>query len=328
MPRAQRSTSGCWTCRLRRKKCDETRPGCERCRKLNFPCDGYGERPAWMDGGVQERLRATNTQQIIKNLGSKRPLVSRRSTTASILRHQSPSLTDTDSLSDITGWPPLDLNLADINFMDELTVNADATCRQSASHESEPDRLEFSASQEEINPFSFNIEDMNSIMVPLDWNSDDHTSSSGACSQCPSNRLSRGYLSTTNDRSLEEADLLVSYFNNIERMQFPFPEKGNRGWQYMLISRSEVCCLATLSLSCHDQGRGTVRHHSYLKTHRKPQVTNEFAYRHLSILQRSSYRIARATPPYHVRLQARPERKARMLLCDSATDLSRGTYSM
>ena len=43
-----RSTTGCWTCRLRRKKCDEEKPSCQRCNKLQLKCDGYGERPPWM----------------------------------------------------------------------------------------------------------------------------------------------------------------------------------------------------------------------------------------------------------------------------------------
>lgn len=40
---------GCWICRLRKKKCDETRPTCQQCRNLRIQCDGYGvAQPAWM----------------------------------------------------------------------------------------------------------------------------------------------------------------------------------------------------------------------------------------------------------------------------------------
>ncbi|KAF7625825.1 hypothetical protein AFLA_002672 [Aspergillus flavus NRRL3357] len=35
----QRSRSGCFTCRARRKKCDETRPICRSCTKLGLKCD-------------------------------------------------------------------------------------------------------------------------------------------------------------------------------------------------------------------------------------------------------------------------------------------------
>jgi hypothetical protein len=42
-----RTRTGCWTCRARRKKCDETRPSCLACRSLNLQCEGYGVRLKW-----------------------------------------------------------------------------------------------------------------------------------------------------------------------------------------------------------------------------------------------------------------------------------------
>lgn len=42
-----RTRTGCWTCRARRKKCDETRPTCLACRALNIQCEGYGVRLKW-----------------------------------------------------------------------------------------------------------------------------------------------------------------------------------------------------------------------------------------------------------------------------------------
>ncbi|KAG2076485.1 hypothetical protein BDR04DRAFT_1125605 [Suillus decipiens] len=42
---------GCWTCRLRRKKCDEQREGnsCHTCKRLRIECLGWGtRRPEWM----------------------------------------------------------------------------------------------------------------------------------------------------------------------------------------------------------------------------------------------------------------------------------------
>ncbi|KAH8798652.1 hypothetical protein F5884DRAFT_813428 [Xylogone sp. PMI_703] len=49
-----RSLSGCWTCRLRKKKCDEERPFCITCSSLGLYCDGYGEVPSWKDGHSKE----------------------------------------------------------------------------------------------------------------------------------------------------------------------------------------------------------------------------------------------------------------------------------
>ncbi|KAF8594320.1 hypothetical protein BDV93DRAFT_529373 [Ceratobasidium sp. AG-I] len=40
-PVPARSAHGCLTCKRRRKKCDETKPFCERCTSGGFPCLGY-----------------------------------------------------------------------------------------------------------------------------------------------------------------------------------------------------------------------------------------------------------------------------------------------
>jgi len=50
---AVRAKSGCYTCRIRRKKCDEKRLGdggpCETCFRLKLECLGFGaKRPDWL----------------------------------------------------------------------------------------------------------------------------------------------------------------------------------------------------------------------------------------------------------------------------------------
>ncbi|KAM5344321.1 hypothetical protein ACJ41O_012858 [Fusarium nematophilum] len=42
-----KSFSGCWTCRAKHVKCDETRPSCNRCRRSGISCEGYGIRLSW-----------------------------------------------------------------------------------------------------------------------------------------------------------------------------------------------------------------------------------------------------------------------------------------
>ncbi|KAL3451729.1 fungal-specific transcription factor domain-containing protein [Aspergillus insuetus] len=46
MTSISRARTGCWTCRARRIKCDEGRPKCRRCARLNVEC-GYGVRLIW-----------------------------------------------------------------------------------------------------------------------------------------------------------------------------------------------------------------------------------------------------------------------------------------
>ncbi|KAF9007574.1 fungal-specific transcription factor domain-containing protein [Cyathus striatus] len=52
LPRTQTAgKGGCWTCRVRRKKCDEQREGdsCKTCKRLTIKCLGWGpKRPEWM----------------------------------------------------------------------------------------------------------------------------------------------------------------------------------------------------------------------------------------------------------------------------------------
>lgn len=70
-----RSHLGCWTCRLRRKKCDEATPTCTSCEKRDLPCHGYGAKPAWFDGGEREREELTKIKTAVK-LSLKRRRVS------------------------------------------------------------------------------------------------------------------------------------------------------------------------------------------------------------------------------------------------------------
>ncbi|KAK0730202.1 fungal-specific transcription factor domain-containing protein [Lasiosphaeris hirsuta] len=53
-----RSSDGCWTCRLRRKKCDEVRPLCNACRDLEIDCLYGDEKPGWMDGAEKQKEKA------------------------------------------------------------------------------------------------------------------------------------------------------------------------------------------------------------------------------------------------------------------------------
>lgn len=39
------SRNGCGTCKIRRVKCDETKPSCNRCKTFGVSCEGYGVQP-------------------------------------------------------------------------------------------------------------------------------------------------------------------------------------------------------------------------------------------------------------------------------------------
>ncbi|KIJ66899.1 hypothetical protein HYDPIDRAFT_108852 [Hydnomerulius pinastri MD-312] len=71
LPRpASAGKGGCWTCRLRRKKCDEQREGdsCHTCKRLKIKCLGWGsKRPDWMrDKQAVEAYKADIKAQLTR----------------------------------------------------------------------------------------------------------------------------------------------------------------------------------------------------------------------------------------------------------------------
>ncbi|KAL1880796.1 hypothetical protein VTK73DRAFT_4966 [Phialemonium thermophilum] len=60
----RRSRTGCYTCRLRRKKCDEGSPMCTACRHLGLACE-Y-KRPLWWSNNDARRTQKDDIKMIIK----------------------------------------------------------------------------------------------------------------------------------------------------------------------------------------------------------------------------------------------------------------------
>src|SRR6201747_2843254 len=77
-----RSKQGCFTCRLRKKKCDEGRPHCSTCESLSITCYGFGPRPDWMDRGEKQRAIANGIKQIVKHTSRQKPTATRTSNRA------------------------------------------------------------------------------------------------------------------------------------------------------------------------------------------------------------------------------------------------------
>lgn len=67
-----RSFQGCWTCRVRHKKCDEKHPECDACAALCVTCY-YGQtKPEWMDGGARQAEMAERLKREIKDKSHRR----------------------------------------------------------------------------------------------------------------------------------------------------------------------------------------------------------------------------------------------------------------
>ncbi|XP_014551029.1 hypothetical protein COCVIDRAFT_113980 [Bipolaris victoriae FI3] len=67
-----RSQDGCWSCRLRKKKCDERRPICTECMCLGLDCHGFGTRPTWMDRGTRQKAQAAKMKEKLAQLTKNR----------------------------------------------------------------------------------------------------------------------------------------------------------------------------------------------------------------------------------------------------------------
>ncbi|CAH0045681.1 unnamed protein product [Clonostachys solani] len=64
--RTARISHGCWTCRLRRKKCDEQHPVCDICAALCITCHYDDKKPEWMDGGAKQEEMMENLKREVK----------------------------------------------------------------------------------------------------------------------------------------------------------------------------------------------------------------------------------------------------------------------
>ncbi|KAF2018058.1 hypothetical protein BU24DRAFT_164138 [Aaosphaeria arxii CBS 175.79] len=49
---ANRTKTGCGTCRRRKKKCDEAKPECNNCMRGGFICEGYANKVPWPKNGI------------------------------------------------------------------------------------------------------------------------------------------------------------------------------------------------------------------------------------------------------------------------------------
>lgn len=67
-----RSSNGCWTCRLRRKKCDEKYPVCDVCAALHITCHFEQDRPVWMDGGAKQERMHEQLKREVKERAQRR----------------------------------------------------------------------------------------------------------------------------------------------------------------------------------------------------------------------------------------------------------------
>jgi C6 transcription factor Pro1 len=64
--------TGCWTCKVRHKKCDASIPACRNCRSLEITCYCSSDRPTWMDNGTLQHEMAQRIKSDVKRNAKRR----------------------------------------------------------------------------------------------------------------------------------------------------------------------------------------------------------------------------------------------------------------
>lgn len=213
---------GCWTCRARHVKCDLKRPLCKECDDRHVQCHGYGERPAWMDGAVEEAKERSRIKQAVKkNFRRVRTLQNRASRSKGL------------------PIPGIEIKASEPISTSELSVNRDRSKTTVPKNRSQSELIVSSCAHE--------TSDVCLELVGPNRD-DDH----GAF-QSPETLGTTTSRKPTPSISPQEASLLMHYFDEVIPWQFPYhcPRSylGNRGWLLSLFTQRGPLYHAALSLS-------------------------------------------------------------------------------
>lgn len=210
-----RSHSGCWTCRVRRKKCDEIHPICTQCLSAEVTCHGFGEKPEWMDGGARESAEIGRIKLQVVSKTKRRKILLRQHRQNSSAE-QSPQST------------PTKLGSPQAQQRDMITSLA----AQQKSY------IEAVSTTFPENGNS----NLTSAVNPPNWSLD---SINGYDGSLPSTPLIAPAL------TVEDATILAYYLDKVFHWQFPFHEEKNlnKGHFLWLITHSRPLYLAMAALS-------------------------------------------------------------------------------
>ncbi|KAH8820167.1 hypothetical protein F5884DRAFT_865824 [Xylogone sp. PMI_703] len=270
-----RSQKGCWTCRVRKRKCDERRPICSECSNLAIECHGQGERPEWMDRGAKQKAQAEKIKQRIRELKRQKhvnQINSQRDSTMNSARRNTepgtrpPSIPMTSPVasnqpivgqngsisSPSTSSPPAGNNQFNITSQNYSTVS-DLFGPGVALTEFQPFLVDDIGS---LFPYSHMLEDdsvpldgthllLTDIELSVPLNSSDMDISTET--KLPARRCSLEI------DSIEDAMLLAYYMNEVFSWQFRFcsfhSPDFNQGHILWLVSNSQSLYNAILTLS-------------------------------------------------------------------------------
>ncbi|KAE9372776.1 hypothetical protein N431DRAFT_376065, partial [Stipitochalara longipes BDJ] len=248
-----RSNGGCWTCRVRRKKCDETHPTCLTCTSLHIPCYGYGPKPTWMDRGAKEREVAKSLRNAVKQTIS--------------LQRMRQSLQSSDASETASHGPeppsrPNEASPYDVPSSQDVPVTNVMLSEGLSSAKENNTSSPFNGS---ASPRTVGSQDCHTS--PLNPNSP--SLAVGEIAGVTHNE-SLDLILTSNNWSVlplqfeeDQASLLMHFFDHVLPLQFRFYNpsilEGGRGWILSILTRTKPLYHVALSLAAYHQQSILVR---------------------------------------------------------------------
>lgn len=249
---SSRSSTGCWTCRLRKKKCDEHHPQCLNCISRDITCYGYGLRPDWMDGAsleaeqVRNIKRAAETNYKARRRGFKSNFAEMHTDTA-----RRKALDGT-----IEDWKGLyaDQRIVEegqeTEYPDDIVIPSSRSTTLSLSQQPVEDEIRDTASTPHRKPRKV-------LLLARRRFQASSTSPSISPGTMDSIWWNGSFANVCDIRNNKELSLLMHYLNNVFSLQFGFCRSSTSdvspSWYLNTLLRSKPLYHATLSLSAYHQ---------------------------------------------------------------------------
>ncbi|KAE8449505.1 hypothetical protein EG329_008114 [Mollisiaceae sp. DMI_Dod_QoI] len=242
-----RSGTGCWTCRLRKKKCDDARPVCGPCEFRNITCHGFGLKPDFLCSAEDQKVELAKIQQAVNDSFKARRAfrVSKKSTRPSQPRPVIPAApSKRDETAELTDAYEAQLWLeppepGPVARTSGPSIGAVAALSTSKAWPSQNTRTSGS-----------------SVAVDVAHSSEEkHGPRGQSKDEYPCTYLPDAYPA----QNARDLSLVMIYLDNIFPLQYyfyqPTGQERGRGWLLTLLLRSEPSYYVTLAFSVLQQIR-------------------------------------------------------------------------
>ncbi|KAI5459606.1 fungal-specific transcription factor domain-containing protein [Mariannaea sp. PMI_226] len=238
------SPSGCWTCKIRHRKCDLQTPSCRECKDRRIPCHGYGSKPSWMDGADAEKQELVRIKKAVKK--NFRNLRKAQNRERQLMKEKEKS-------HGIRSSSPLVLDESPSTAPNRLVTPLSS--RLHSRHRSEPSSCNRTEPRCGSQP---------TCMSPDHCHDPIDEGRSPSASPRPQHPTSTCVLKP------ESASLLMHYLDYVFYWQYPYFQRrtrlGNRGWLLLFLSHGGPLYHAVLALSALHRNKAQVsQNQDYLR---------------------------------------------------------------